>query len=378
MCLLLLVLIFSGIIFAINGYTVNRNEEAFLKVGVVLPKNDDIMGKIIKFANRTDALKGFCKLEKYDYEEAISELENDELYMVLVIPDDFYDKSTQMEKANFDIYTKGKMSVAQLKFLSILTSVERIMATTEGSIYAMYDGINKYSVPVGVHEMEDAVMGMYVEQFLAREKYFDEISLSPFGEFSFLQYMTVSIVMVATLLSGVIFLSMYAPNVIKLERVYVKGRGQLFIFMGKIASIGLLYFVLLSFIAFTINSIFDRYSVAGFIADANTYIVLFLYSMVLAAFINLMGVCLKDNNHGRCLYIIITLLLSVLMGVLVPVVYLPEAVVRVYELNIFKCIQAMLLNGIWRGDRYYYLSNLAVFAVLLIPGFCEYRRKLTK
>lgn len=206
--------------------SINKNQEndSFVTLGVVLENQDDIFGTLIKYSNNISSLKGICRLEIFEKEEAMSLLQDNEIQMVMVIPEDFMSLANSMQETQFTVYIPKDVTASQLKIISLLHGVEELMVTTEGAILTMYDGIDEYHFDVTKSQMEEDMMRLYVSQFLNRDMYFDVNYVSVYGNMRPVQfYMSVAVVL-SVIIGGSFFFNMYDKGKLLVERLICTGK----------------------------------------------------------------------------------------------------------------------------------------------------------
>lgn len=365
-------------LFAVNKIKSESDAAAGIVTGVVVPEGDKAVAALVKFANGISSLQDYCRLEVFDYNDAMEGLLDGALDMVIVIPDDFFDAATQMEPAEFTLYVSGEKSVGEKKLIGMLQGVEKVMVNTEGGICSMYKGMSIVSFPVTKTQMEDEMMEIFVRQFLNRGKLFDIHSLSPFGEYNLIQYYFIGISILIWFVCGVAYLGLYGKCNRRLERILARSLAQrVIVCIEKIVSMSVPMGLLLSFFTMVINSLMDYMGSNLFIARPYSYVTIWIFAFSAAIWIQLAGALSVDSAHGRTIYFIVVLVFAAVSGIIAPAVYLPSVLRTVSGIIPFSFMHRMLLDGMW-GEMN--LENLIIILVLdlivAVIGMLLYNRRL--
>lgn len=343
--LLTLIVIMSTILFAFNSIFQAKSENAVLKIGVVTDE-DNSFGMLVRFANSISSLQGICRLEIFNRQEALDELQKGNLALVMDIPDEFVDKAQHMEETSFDIYTPKNITTSQKRILRLLVGVEDVMVTTESAIQSCYDSMEQYTFTVDRATMESDLTMLYVMQFLNRDDYFETEYLSLHGAHSSVQYYCLAVLLCAMLLAAVCYMKMYDDENVMIEKMLAPSVSQrCFLTITKtltVALVGCLPVWILIIGCRCVNRYareLDALNIVESVAGINMFTVL----LVSCGIVGMLGVCaLYIDGRGKrvLIYILISLLMIVASGIMSSVYFLPP---------LMRGMAGIWPVGIWQG-----------------------------
>lgn len=287
---------------------------SFANIGIVSEDDSKEMDWLFRIVKSMPAVKGLCSLEKYEKNEALKELKNGNLQIVMEIPENFVTDLNYMKESSLTLYVPKGDILANDRIFAMLSSVESLMATTECAICSMYEGMEHYSYNTTVSEMEDTLFGTYINSFLNRE---DQISieyLSEYGNFDSFLYYGISGILFATVLLGVFMLRGYSKNMLETEKIlaYSYG-GKIILSLLKILCFSVPYFVLGSTLFAAFSIIGEKLGYEIYIS-LPAYLTIIFIGLTISSFVHIFA-NLVGNREGReILYGLIVTLAWIISG----------------------------------------------------------------
>ena len=98
--------------------------------------------------------------ERMAKEEALDSLRDGELGLVIVVPDEFYDRAQAMEQTELSVYLPGVPSGAEEKLLAMLAGAQMLVKITDTQIMSMCEGIDEYGLKIDRHKVEEHISWM--------------------------------------------------------------------------------------------------------------------------------------------------------------------------------------------------------------------------
>ena len=370
-----LVLIIASVTLGIYGYIKSSDSEAkdeMVVIGVVLGDSEDtLFPQLIDFANGISSLKGFCRLEIFDREDAMSMLKNGELQMVMEVPDGFMEAAEHMQEAEFTLYLSENMGPAEYEILALFHGVEQIMIDTESGILAMYDGMEQYEFTVSRGQMEEDIMTIFVMNFIGRDSYFDTHFMSAYGDYSVIQYYIVSIVLLLIWMTGLAYFGIYGKNERRLEMIMSRGLWQKWMSaLAKIMCIAIGIFMELCIFLALGRYIASKYELYDVFITAETVRLSILVAISMAAIVHLVATVTDSNSKRVTVYLLIVLLISLLSGAIGSVYYLPDILRPISGIWPMSHWHQLYLGSIWGSvdSDVVRLASIMALALVAIGG----------
>lgn len=324
---------------------------SLVNVAVTAGEDDTVMNYLITFAGNMSSLKSFCSLKSVGRDEAEDMLISGEADIVIDIPDDFYARASAMQDVSLRVYVPEGSYTASDKLLSLLDSAETMMITTEAAINTMYGVMDVYDISMSRAEMEDALFGDIVEQFMNRDQLFEVKSSSPFGEYDFVSFYMISIIQTAAVLFGVFFAAMYSEEMISLEKLLARGiRERIGMSLVRIVSMAVPAALGTCLITSLYNCVCRAAGAEDRCTLGTAYLWLVLYALCVSALIHLGLSITADSRHTGTIYVLGALILLAVSGITVPAVFLPKYLRAAAAYNPLSLWQGMLLKNFWGAE----------------------------
>lgn len=378
-CIFLSIVLLCGTL--VYGY-VNKisesGEDSRMTLGVVTNDSTDaIFPALIEFANNISSLKGFCRLEIFDEKEAFESLDKGNIQMVMVVPSGFMDAAEHMQETEVMLYSKGELTAFQYKVLGMFHGVEGIMLNTEGSIRAMYSGMEEYTFNCTRNEMENRIMELYIYNFLGREDYFESINVSAYGDYSAVQYYIIALLLVLISLQGVIFLKAYNRQQKRVEMIMSRGNTKILTSAMKIVCIALPIITEMWILLLTAGVIIDRFDIVGAYIEPQAFALTILIGFSIAAMVNTVATLFDKHAQRVTVYMLLIVLLSLLSGTLCSIYYLPSFLRKIVEIWPINSWHQMLMGTVFGsvGKGTVTCAIIEMLAIMLV-GLVIYTKSL--
>lgn len=374
-------LLFSAL-FMYNRASQNRESSAVITLGIVLPESDTVFKSIIGLANSLVSLRGFCRIESCNNEDILLEgLEDGTYNMGIVIPKEFYELANSMQSASFILYAPKNLTLSEKKLISLLQAVERVMIVTEGGIVGMYTGMQIYEFPISIGQMENDVTNLYVTSFLNRDNTYEEYFLSPYGDYSFMEYYLSSAFLIIVLIFSLSLIGLYDKYKLTFEKLYFKSIAQRLLCCSfKILSLSICFFAVLSTMLFLGNFICKIIGSRFIMLSPSAYLAAIVLSISLSSLFNLIGAIFVKAPEGKLvLMLLIIILMPVLSGGIIPVSFLPDSMQGAAHNLPFGLYHNLMLEALF-GD----ISAVSVIKVIiltiimLVVGFTIYIKRMAR
>jgi len=341
-------------------------DKSLLIAAIVAEDNSYAMDYLTDMIQGIQGVSYICDMKSMEWEEAYQGLEKGTVDVIIRIPAEFYDKAVHMEESEIEIYTWGQPTKLQKKLLAQLSGAQSLMNVTECKIYACYDGINTMEVPYSRAQIESDLFLSAVSGFMNRDQYFQIKDLSSFGSYTFLQFYSVTALILAMIIAYIPAFGMYMHGEKQLERLVHRSRmGFVMASLGRIVAMTIAAGSISTIVLLLLKSSFR---VVGY---------LWIVSLSLGIWVHLLAALCGDSAHGRAIYVLISLIMLVSAGVLVPAVYLPGVIRDLSTYVPARAWHDMLMSAIYGKRRILGVSYVLISDVIVaIASIWVYTRSL--
>lgn len=318
-------------------------------------------------ADEIQGVSEICDFERMDEDSAFDSLLTGITDMIILVPDDFYEKASAMRDAKLIIYTRKEQSAPELRLLAMLGSAAGLMQITDAEILSMYDVISVYDLPLERGDMERELLMKTYSSFYDRNEQMKVETVSAYGAYDPVRYYITSAIVSLMILGAVTLFGNYSEEEMYLDRVFFRGRfGQLGSSICHIAAMTVSLWVSSASISLLLNLYLIKQHIS-FSAGFNFIICLFLTSLSISLWIHLIiSLTGTASPHSRTVYILSVLLLLVASGVIVPAVYLPRPAELTAPYLPAGTLHRILLSGMWPTVRISGMIRTRLLLTLLI------------
>lgn len=383
--IILAVGILFGSIYVVANVKAGESEDNRIVIGVVSKDTEDtLFPQLISFANNITSLKGFCRLEMFSEKEAMDKLRKNEIGMIMSIPEGFMSAAQHMEEAEFTVYLPKNdygISMAQNTIISLFHSVEQIMMNTEGAIWSMYEGMDRYTFSMTVSEMEDDIFNLYIANFMGRDAFFSSEYLSKYGRYTVAEYYFVSVVFIMMYLFATVFFRLYGSNELRLEIILSNSRTKKWITaVMKIVSSFIPMFVIEFVIIFLGSRLGEKYGFLDIKFDGGMVMYIILTTVTISIIMHLCAAVFGLSRERVIIYLLLVILMALLSGSVGSVYYLPEklkAFSDYWPVSMMRNLMLAQGKGL-KVDAFSKLRILVMDIIMLITGCLLYVRRLNR
>lgn len=349
---------------------------------------------VMELTEDIPGVTGICDLIRMDMDEAVSELKSGDISMIIEIPGDFYREASMMRDARLIIYTDGAPTKTEYKLLAMLGSVAGLMEITDAEILSMYNGIDAYDIPVSRADMEWKLLAGTYAGFNDRTDMMEVETVSSYGSYDVIRFYLTAGLLCMIIIGSVTLFGLYGRQDIRLESALCRGGSSSLILatVNKVCAMWIALGVWSEIISgilklYLINRriVMDEH-VIRLSGGARFHISIWLMTLSVALWIHFISSVIgSDTPHFRVTYVTVVLIMLIGAGVVIPAVYLPDAVRRLSGFLPAGAIHRMLISGMWDTGRFrglHTVSGLTVTAIvdviLLAASVFLYRRELLK
>lgn len=357
-------LVALGILTGAEKYGEQRN--ALMKVSVVSGDSQIGTDYLISMVSGIQGVSSICEIEASDLGSAMDGLEKGIVDVVIKIPTDFYANAMNMEETSIEIITWGEPTKLQKMLLAQLGGAQDLMSVTEGAIYSCYDGMKVAKVPYTKGQMENDIFMSAISNFMIRDRIFSINDVSAYGNYDFVQFISVSVLISLMLLSGVLLFGLYGAGERQLERIIFAGRfglvqdsiSKIFVLGITIATIQTIVYVLLNLIVSKIG--LDVFTISGKAIGC-----LWIVSLSISVWVHFIVALCGSSTHSRALFIMLALLMLAASGVVVPSIYLPGMLRKLSTYIPTGTWHTMMLDAIYGRKRINAINTVLVTDVII-------------
>lgn len=339
-----------------GGYSDDSKE--IVKIGIAYEDQAEDVSVLTGYLNQLKSIRGFCRLETGRKDEVFSKMEDGYYSIVIDIPVGFFEKADRMEETSFKVYAvKG---LAAEKLITLISSAQRVMLTTEAGIKAVYDGMDEYTFTMPKHQMEDVLTNLYIMQFLNRDSFFDTEYLSAYGGYDALEYMAFGWLLAFVILFLPCFFNQMDEQGRMVERLLAGGfSGRISILIIKTAALTLPLFFMLIFL---VTGLWYADIIEP---DSGCIFRCLMAASVMSLYVIMMVRIFQGSAYKKSLFFVINLLGIIVSGLVVPGIFLPDFVRESGRLYIFAALHRLMLLCENAGDAWISVCHAAVCVIVM-------------
>ena len=346
---------------------VNGTDKNSLVKGAIVTNDDRFYELVQALITDIPASDGILSFRRMNEEDAMDSLMDGELGLVIVVPDEFYDKAQAMEQTELLVYLQEENTGAEEKLLAMLAGAQMLVKITDTQIMSMYEGIDKYGLEIDRHMMEEKIFRDAVNGYADRGELFKVESVSAYGRYDPVMFYTTTFVMICVMAGSISLMGLYGGEAVYMQKIYDRSGGA---FIAQVvirtAAIWITLGTAIEIICVLLKLYLIKYDYL-IAMDLRLHVCIWISALSYALWINLVGTILvSDNTHFRVVYILSGLLLMMISGVIVPAVYLPDTLRTLSTVNPVSALHGMLMSGMWESGRIRGVWDVQGLAVSLI------------
>ena len=363
--LALCTVVLSAIVF-VAGYcgnlTLNEKETLVsVSVAIVMPDDDDRLELGYNFLENLDSFNEVCTFREMEIEDAKRALKNNEISVIIEIPEGFVDGIIYGDNVPATLITHEDAGFETLLFCAIVSSGVSTISYTQAGIYSVGDLLREYGQSSHVAKAEENLNIFYLKYALNRGYFFDNQSTSATGEVSTIGYYIASGIILLTLLCGLTvnrYFSCHPESVLyALKRCGIRNP---YIRFTELFSISALFYVLFGTIILIVGLTIGK---KEFELSFLGMLMLFAIILSIVSFLMFINSLARNKLASTLLTFLLTALMLYMCGRIIPVAFLPEGVV-----SIGRILPAYYWGKSLEGSLFGGLTPMAVFAPMLIAA----------
>ncbi|MCR5800097.1 MAG: ABC transporter permease [Lachnospiraceae bacterium] len=347
--IILFAVLLTAVIAAVS-FVMEKNNPVPIKVATVM--DDDATGKmLVRYISQIESVKSVSEFVTMDEEEAFEALDDNELNVVIKLPDHFFDDVNMGYNTPLDIHIRPDADLLTEVFASVLKSGVGYVQTGEALAYAYIDVRSEYDLDTKF----DGTIGDHVAYEIAqivmhRMRIFDEKVISPYGNLDNYHFYFISVTVIILLFLATSFGFMYRKDTLAFENnLKPFGVGPLKISFIKTLIISMHLFVascIICALSFIPSKMLD---ITMFeLSLGHIYAMLFI-CLYLAVIINMIY-SLAGNDYSVHSALLVTIVILLMMsGLLVPMSRLPKIISKAAFINPLYHLGRFMTEAIY-GD----------------------------
>ena len=348
MCGLLLIL---GIgIFLISHFIFQSTSFETVHVGLTISKEDDATRLVSRVVSSMDSVSSICKFYYMEKEEALRNLENGDLQVVIDLPDNFYQDVDFGINTPATVYFPYNTTINEAVFGELLIDGVSIIQTSESAVYASFDVAKNKELLVEWNQIGNIISRIYINMALMRNKIFNQTVFSSMGSANIYEYYFASGITIFLLLSGLNFGLFYKSKLKAVEqKLKLYGMTEWKIGLVRICVMTLLLWIqglILYFAGCLCSKLFET-SFLRF--DISVLFALIPLCIGISAFFHFVYRVAREGMQGTVLLLILIIGMVLCSGAVVPTAYIPDAVKKIGSIMPLTFWEAYCVKTFFEG-----------------------------
>ncbi len=360
------------LVFAVNGPAQQENSRTLLQVGIVIPDDNRQTKILTSMVENMESVQSLCSFRYLDADAAERELTDGEIAAVIYLNENLYQDIYSGANTPLRIKVADAGTATDL-LKDLLQSGISLLQTAESGVYAVMQtsaGGNWTRLDPSDRPLTDLAMRSFM-LIAARSGMWETLIVSDFGEINLLLYFAGLVIIGLTTLYGVGFETLYRRG----ERVTGDCLRRMGISVWVESAAKRLAMLLIVWVLLVLQVLLYAAlqgagkweEILGNVPDASTVLLLLPLAYAIAGWMHLIyAFCAGKRTDGEsggnagAIFFMLTLLVIVLTGGIVPSAYLPRLVQRIQAVSPIFC-----------GQQYLYVmltGDLAVQQILFVMG----------
>lgn len=344
---------------------------AAVRVGIVDKDNSDNSTMLISFFKNNEVLSSYVEFVEGRETEIETMFQEEALDMYLILPKDFTANLIQIKNTPIQVKMSTKETIMVLLFQNLLEAYGSYIEAVQLSCVTLFevmkqDGMEK----TFIYDTNRSISYDLIFTALGKDQFFDRMELERFESISLVRYYSYALFIILILYGGIFaglnLLQEHRRGI--LARLKITGTSMWKIILEKFLYYSVLYssvFLLLMGIVTLIGGIaFPLYESFVILLAISGSVMLFL---LLSAFFKKTTVFLLTSN-------MLVLLFTMIGGGIIPIMYLPEAIVKLaYITPNYWFVRAMLQLENETELQFGWFFVVAVFGIIMGIFICALR-----
>lgn len=303
---------------------INKNDMD-ISIAYSLEDENRMTKMIVGMLTGSDSISSVCNFIQTSEEESSELLKHDQILAAITIPAGFMNSLMSGKNYSIQISLPKKLSIYSIILVELTKAVENILNSAQAGVYTLYDFYKEQDVLEYEKEANLALNSIYLTKALDRSSTFQTHTVSATGAVPVREYYICAGVVLLLLMLGTTFIHTLQSNSrIMNLKLYQAGIGSRHIAFGKILSVSLALFILLSgsVLVIVLLSALNILSVTTGLPAAilNTVAVCLCAAGVIVFIISLT----TGRTGGILLLFISSAVMCFISGCFVPELFLPD------------------------------------------------------
>ncbi len=337
-----------------------------IRIGIVLDTDEEVtsssvLGMAMSFLENMESVKATCEFVYCDEDEAYEYLEHGEFAAVMRVPKRLLEDIIDGTNTPVQVIFANEDSLTAAMLQTLTDAGARTLGAAQSGIYAVYDLYIEQGMDEQLQDAYDHLNGQYLHLALARSRAFKYEEIMVTGNLTTEMYYWINGIILILFLSGISL-----AGVLRQEKEIVQaklrmaGISKVLSICARFVALLILYFVLTAIFLLGIcggqNGVWMILVAAVFISGLISSWFLFVYSLV-------------DSEHGGMLLnFILSIIMTVLGGGLIPSAYMPQLLKSLgqllpagYVMNFARCfVSGQNDDKMWMGILVYIILLLSL------------------
>lgn len=207
-----------------------QNAQVFQKVniGIAIPEGESISRLATQYISSMDSVRSVCDFYYLDEQEAVEQLKQGTLQVVVVLPEGFYHDVQVGINPPAQIYFPKDAAQNTQVFEELVTAGVSFLQTAEAGVYAALDTASYYGVELQGAGLGDTIAYLFAHQMLKRDSVYSARMLSSMGNLSVAEYYYAAGLVILLMMCGIQFGFLYGKRNRSVEdKLKIRGVGSI-------------------------------------------------------------------------------------------------------------------------------------------------------
>lgn len=292
-----------------------------IEVGVVLPEDDLVSGKVISMISSLESVGSLCSFTYMDEEQGKELMRQGKLYAMMVVPKGFVEDIMNGTNTPITVIFPSNAGVEASVFRQLTSSGARTLGIAQAAIYAADEFCYLHGLTDSIKTVEADLNQIYMRYAVSRSMYFKEKKVSASGDIPVGVYYGISVSVMFLLLCGIPAANLVKrPKKVFLQKLKLMGIGRFQITAARLCSLTLLELFISAWILLPLLS-------AGYVKGRPLTFVCWILSCLGASTIILLIYELAGSLMSGVMFLFLASVGMIFVaGGLIPTVFLPEGI----------------------------------------------------
>lgn len=308
-----------------------------ISVGVVMPGQDLLAGKVFDMVSSLGSVKSLCDFEYVDREDGLKQLQDGEIYALMEIPEEFVEDIMDGTNTPVRILLPSDSGLEGQIFRELTDAGARTLGASQAGIYAGGELCRLYGLDSSVSRLEADLNKIYLSYSLPRSDYFRHRTERATGDVDTMQFYGISACVLFLLLCAIPVSSYLLPwRPVFSRKLTVDGIGRFPRILSRV--LGLTLLIVAVVLPIGGIAVYKGWAAGGLLSIA----ALLLVCMAAASLVALCYQAAGTLMGGILLLFLAGVGQHFLAGGFLPLVFLPETVRKLASF----LPSAILMNGL--------------------------------